>query len=172
MDPADLFYVRTREITEGRTNAFWSHIGIFSSVQQARDGIARYEEMFPETRRFSWTIIMFKLNTIYDFAPRGEGFSSNCTEEDKQLLLGLSKADQPNELWREFMGPQKPYTWHGIEIPSHCHCGLCGNTGIVNTQRITYIGARLAVGVRRYCICPNGRAMLAQNGGKQLTEGE
>lgn len=51
-----------------------------------------------------------------------------------------------NDLWLE-------YSEHGM-------CGLCGNTGVLNTLR----SARMAVdgrhvGVKAYCICPNGRAL-------------
>jgi len=33
-------------------------------------------------------------------------------------------------------------------------CGLCGNYGIVDL-----VDARRAIGIRAFCICPNGRAM-------------
>lgn len=41
----------------------------------------------------------------------------------------------------------------GISIPL---CGLCGNSGIVNTLTTAKWNDKL-VGVCQYCICPNGR---------------
>lgn len=39
------------------------------------------------------------------------------------------------------------------------HCGLCGNHGIIDTQRNMFTPAGRECGVRRFCICPNGRVM-------------
>lgn len=41
-------------------------------------------------------------------------------------------------------------------------CGLCGNHGIVDTRRNMFTPAGVECGVRRFCICPNGRAMKKQ----------
>jgi len=38
-------------------------------------------------------------------------------------------------------------------------CGLCGNSGIVNTIGTAKTPTGQAAGVRAYCICPNGRAI-------------
>lgn len=76
---------------------------------------------------------------------------------------------KPEDLWMEFLGPDLPYNRDGHDW-KNCHCGLCGNTGIINTQRIAFTPAGLECGVRRYCICPNGRSMLSQVGGVQLKE--
>ena len=51
-----------------------------------------------------------------------------------------------------------------VEIPSlpgmKTHlCGLCGNTGMVDTVGKVVSPAGVACGVRGFCICPNGRAM-------------
>ena len=45
------------------------------------------------------------------------------------------------------------------------HCSLCGNSGIIDTTGLTTIdntvgpGAKVMVGRKNYCICPNGQAM-------------
>jgi hypothetical protein len=45
------------------------------------------------------------------------------------------------------------------------HCSLCGNSGIIDTTGVTTIdnriaqGARVMVGRKNFCICPNGQAM-------------
>jgi hypothetical protein len=36
-------------------------------------------------------------------------------------------------------------------------CGLCGNTGLINTHAHTPTGK--PCGVQAFCICPNGRAL-------------
>lgn len=36
---------------------------------------------------------------------------------------------------------------------------LCGNVGYVDTEGRTYSGAGIECGVKRPCICPNGRAI-------------
>lgn len=53
------------------------------------------------------------------------------------------KAD---DLWLEFINPD-------VNL-----CGLCGNTGIINTRGLVRSPAGVACGVLRFCICPNGRA--------------
>ncbi len=52
-----------------------------------------------------------------------------------------------DELWLEFVNKD--------------HCGLCGNHGTVNTCGNTRTPAGLEVGVKRPCICPNGRSVRA-----------
>lgn len=40
------------------------------------------------------------------------------------------------------------------------HCALCANSGIINTLRVPmHTAAGLKIGIRTFCICPNGRAM-------------
>jgi hypothetical protein len=41
-------------------------------------------------------------------------------------------------------------------------CGLCGNTGLINTHAHTPPGK--PCGVQAYCICPNGRYLKQGNG--------
>jgi hypothetical protein len=53
------------------------------------------------------------------------------------------------DLWLEFLN-----TDNGVG-----HCGLCGNHGIIDTTNTAITPAGLRCGVRRYCICPNGRKM-------------
>lgn len=38
-------------------------------------------------------------------------------------------------------------------------CGLCGNSGIIDTRRNTFSAAGVECGVNRFCICLNGREM-------------
>ncbi len=56
-----------------------------------------------------------------------------------------------NDLWMEFLGGTVP-------MPG-CHCGLCGNHGIVDTVGKVSTPAGHPCGVRTFCICPNGRVM-------------
>jgi hypothetical protein len=78
-----------------------------------------------------------------------------------------------SDLWLEFRGPRDDHDWNGLKMPGNVHCGLCGNRGIVDTVGRVRTHGGLAVGVRRYCICPNGRVMLKKAAhGIQLTEGD
>ena len=53
------------------------------------------------------------------------------------------------DLWLEF-----------LDEATKSHCGLCGNSGIIDTYKADIkTAAGLRVGVRAYCICPNGRIM-------------
>lgn len=54
-----------------------------------------------------------------------------------------------DDTWLEFLGPP------GIES----YCGLCGNTGIVDTRGKAKTPTGDDCGVRACCICPNGRAI-------------
>jgi hypothetical protein len=59
-----------------------------------------------------------------------------------------------SELWKEFLVEAPPPKNTSLEsVPV---CGLCGNTGIVETSARTPYGA--PCGVRKPCICPNGRS--------------
>ncbi len=51
-----------------------------------------------------------------------------------------------SELWTEFLWENKL-------------CGLCGNKGYVDTRDLVVSPAGVQCGVRRFCICPNGRAL-------------
>lgn len=54
-----------------------------------------------------------------------------------------------SDLWLEF-----------LDENTKAHCGLCGNIGVIDTKvQNIKTPAGLKVGVRTYCICPNGRAM-------------
>jgi len=59
-------------------------------------------------------------------------------------LLGLPESD----LWLEF-------------VDSNGLCGLCGNYGVVFTSGLRS-PAGVPCSVRKFCICPNGRAWKAQ----------
>lgn len=39
------------------------------------------------------------------------------------------------------------------------HCGLCGNSGMVNTVGQVKTAASWEVGIKAPCLCPNGRAI-------------
>lgn len=58
-----------------------------------------------------------------------------------------------NDLWQEFyVDVTRP---DGIKITV---CGLCGNSGTVDTTTTAKIFDKPA-GIKSFCICPNGRAM-------------
>lgn len=59
------------------------------------------------------------------------------------------------ELWEEYIVEAPPPRGLADSIESVPVCGLCGNTGIVETHAKTPYGA--ACGVCKPCICPNGR---------------
>lgn len=62
--------------------------------------------------------------------------------------------NNPRDAWLEFdsiqMGP------HGIEIG---YCGLCGNSGVLDTTNSAKTPGGRSCGVKAYCICPNGRSI-------------
>ena len=62
-----------------------------------------------------------------------------------------------NELWREYLVEVAPPGDLKDKIETIPICGLCGNTGIVETFARTPYGT--PCGVCKPCICPNGRAM-------------
>ncbi len=51
------------------------------------------------------------------------------------------------DLWLEFLGPAGA---------AH-HCGLCGNSGVIDTRGRMFTPAEHECGVLAFCICPNGR---------------
>ncbi len=64
------------------------------------------------------------------------------------------------DTWLEF-------TSHALGFPI---CGLCGNTGVIDTTLSAWSSAGMRCGIRRFCICPNGRAYHEERGGKELSE--
>jgi len=61
------------------------------------------------------------------------------------------------ELWEEFIVDVKPPKNMEHLVDSVPVCGLCGNSGIVETNAKTPYG--VPCGIRKFCICPNGRAL-------------
>lgn len=58
------------------------------------------------------------------------------------------------DLWLEFtVYVKSPET--GFDIPL---CGLCGNSGMVDTTTTAKCWKTVPAGIKTYCICPNGRA--------------
>jgi len=49
-----------------------------------------------------------------------------------------------------------PEPW--MEFADGDHCGLCGNTGVIDTRGRVETPAGVPCGVLRFCLCPNGRA--------------
>jgi len=41
-------------------------------------------------------------------------------------------------------------------------CGLCGNTGIINTTNSAVSPAGIKCGGKYFCVCPNGRVIKEQ----------
>lgn len=67
-------------------------------------------------------------------------------------------AKKPNsELWLEYVVEVDPPKHLKDTIETIPVCGLCGNSGIVETNPKTAYG--VACGVRKPCICPNGRRL-------------
>jgi hypothetical protein len=67
------------------------------------------------------------------------------------------------DTWLEFLKPRSD----GV---GGC-CGLCGNSGIVDTRGKVKSPRGDDCGVRAYCICPNGRAIKQASGGALPPEG-
>ncbi len=66
-----------------------------------------------------------------------------------ELLTRLAAA---RDIWLEFLTPEQM-------------CGLCGQSGVIDTRPLNlHTPAGTPCGVKRYCICPNGRALLAARG--------
>ena len=59
-----------------------------------------------------------------------------------------------NDTWLKFLGPPGAKAWESC-------CGLCGNSGIVDTRGKVRSPIGKDCGVRAFCICPNGRAISA-----------
>ena len=53
------------------------------------------------------------------------------------------------DTWLEFLGPPG----------NEAYCGLCGNSGIVDTRGKVLGPTGEDCGVRACCICPNGRVL-------------
>lgn len=53
-----------------------------------------------------------------------------------------------------------------MEFANGDHCGLCGNTGVIDTRGRLETPAGVPCGVLRFCLCPNGRAW--KKGGANL----
>lgn len=73
----------------------------------------------------------------------------------------MSSVPKAEDLWLEYVVEAPPPKGQEDILETVPVCGLCGNTGIVETQARTTYGA--ACGIRKSCICPNGRAMKARN---------
>lgn len=72
------------------------------------------------------------------------------------VVLGIEPADTKavDDPWREFADAE------------HENCGLCGNTGVIDTRGRLETPAGVPCGVLRFCLCPNGRAW--KKGGANL----
>lgn len=62
--------------------------------------------------------------------------------------------DQPRLLWEDFTVMVPMNHLDGKRVPI---CGLCGNSGIVDTRASARRSDGTVCGVHTYCICPNGR---------------
>lgn len=72
------------------------------------------------------------------------------------VVLGIEPADTKavDDPWREFADAE------------HENCGLCGNTGVIDTRGRLETPAGVPCGVLGFCLCPNGRAW--KKGGANL----
>lgn len=59
------------------------------------------------------------------------------------------------ELWEEYLVEVLPPKHLRDKLETIPVCGLCGNTGVVETNAKTSYGQ--ACGVHKPCICPHGR---------------
>ncbi len=57
----------------------------------------------------------------------------------------MSETQETQDLWWEF-------------TDSHDFCGLCGNSGVIDTRGRVFTAAGVSCGVLAFCLCPNGRA--------------
>jgi hypothetical protein len=64
------------------------------------------------------------------------------------------KKYKKTDIWFEFLGPT------GL-------CGLCGNTGYINTLGHIKDATGTKCGIKQYCICPNGRVIRKGNIGSK-----
>ncbi len=83
---------------------------------------------------------MYDCSQGREFYPNGNADICSPTKKKRGFELPVVKAE---ELWFEFING-------GL-------CGLCGNSGYVDTtlSAISHTGER--IGIRQPCICPNGR---------------
>ncbi len=64
----------------------------------------------------------------------------------------MSFDEQLVDLWmNEFLGPMAGVQ-HGVR-----HCGLCGNSGVIDTCGKVFTSNGTECGMIAFCICPNGR---------------
>ena len=65
------------------------------------------------------------------------------------------------ELWEEYLAdvvlPPKPLRGQLCDDTPPPVCGLCGNTGILITDRVRTSAGYEVKRIARPCICPNGR---------------
>ena len=85
---------------------------------------------------------------------KGQRLQCDCENQDKELIKWTGEWPRSvGDLWIEFGWPS---------AKEFKHCGLCGNSGIINTRGVV-TAAGWKVGIVRFCICPNGRAMKRMN---------
>lgn len=63
------------------------------------------------------------------------------------------------EVWEEFLHPDQQI------------CGLCGNSGYIDTRNRVRSPIGKDCGIKTYCICPNGRSIKKQMEGKVFIVG-
>jgi len=76
-------------------------------------------------------------------------------ERDDMAIVRLVDEDSLNDLWLEYLGgpPHPDAPASGAFI-----CGLCGQSGVLDTRGEVFSPVGVECGVLRFCICPNGRA--------------
>ena len=67
-----------------------------------------------------------------------------------------------NDTWLEFLDP----------ADAQSCCGLCGNSGVVDTRGKVVSPRGDDCGIRAFCICPNGRGIKRHLDGVLPPEGE
>jgi hypothetical protein len=83
------------------------------------------------------------------------------TKDEVKRRNGAKKRVSAATLWLEFLGPDIPIPALSMaEAPlKNAYCGLCGGYGVIDTRDRVFTPAGTSCGVRRFCICPNGRVM-------------
>jgi hypothetical protein len=72
------------------------------------------------------------------------------------ILLGNGAKDYLTRLWLDEF------------LSENGHCGLCGNTGKIDTKGKMTTPSGAKCGIKAWCICPNGRGLREASGGQNL----
>lgn len=83
------------------------------------------------------------------------------------MLLNDANSMDELELWKEYEVDVLPPKDLRDKLETIPVCGLCGNTGMIETNAKTPYGVHC--GVHKPCICPNGRKIKEKEAQKKLS---